>query len=111
MEGDDELKDEKEADTSTKIARLAVETSKNVDGSLTKRDDESKELLGTAEESTVLLEGEVDLDEVGTGEELHDHTGGNDGRDTEFHESTTVGSENDTHPVERVGEDLHTFVS
>ena len=59
--------------------------------------------LGTTEERPILLQVKVDLDKVGTGEELHDHSRRDNGRDTKFHESTSVGSENDPHPVERVG--------
>ena len=101
--GDDELEDEQETDTGAKILGLSVETGENVDGGLTERDDEGKELLGTAKEGAVLLETEVDLDEVGAGEELHDHSRGDDGRDTELHEGSSVGGEDDTHPVERIG--------
>lgn len=60
-------------------------------------------LLCTAEERAVFFEGKVNLDEVRAREELHDHAGGDDGGDTEFHESAAVRGENDTHPVERVG--------
>ncbi len=99
----DKLEDEKQTNTSTEILRLTVKTGENVNGSLTERNDKGEKLLGTTEKSAVLLEAEVDFDEVGTGEELHDHSRGDDGRDTEFHERTSVGGKNDTHPVQRIG--------
>ena len=59
--------------------------------------------LSAAEERAVVLEGEVDLDEVRAGEELHDHARGDNRCDSELHQGPTVRSEDDTHPVERVG--------
>jgi hypothetical protein len=59
-------------------------------------------LLGTAEQSAVVLQAEVNLDQLSAGEELHDHARGNDRGDTELHQGTAVGRENDTHPVQRV---------
>ena len=59
--------------------------------------------LSAAEERAVVLEGEVDLDEVRAGEELHDHARGDDRCNSELHQGPTVRSEDDTHPVEWVG--------
>ena len=117
----DELNDQKKADTSAKIARLTVETCKDVDGCLTKGNNQSKDyeqtkrsvleetMLGyaltflcSAEKSSIFLQGEIDLDEICTGKKLHDHPAGNDWGDTEFHECSSIWSEDNTHPVERV---------
>jgi hypothetical protein len=123
--GDVELENEEEADTGSEVGRLAVETSKDVDGGGSERDEEGEDckkkkrkyrstasplvsemkrrtFLGSTEESAVLLERKVNLDETGTLKKLDDHAGSDDGGDTEFHESTTVRGEDDTHPVERV---------
>ena len=43
------------------------------------------------------------LDDLATREQLHDESGGDDGRDTEFHEGSAVGCEDDADPVEGVG--------
>ena len=59
--------------------------------------------LSAAEECAVILEGEVDLDEVRAGEELHDHARGDNRCNSELHQGPTVRGEDDTHPVERVG--------
>ena len=59
-------------------------------------------LLCAAKQRAVLLERKVDLDEVGAGEELHDHAARDDGRDAELHERAAVRRQNDAHPVERV---------
>lgn len=53
-------------------------------------------LLNATEEGSVLLQAEVDFDEVSAGEKLHDHSRRNDRCDFEFHESTTIRSEDDT---------------
>lgn len=59
-------------------------------------------LLSSTKEGPVLLEVEVDVDEVGSSEELHDHTRCDNRGDTQLHEGSPVGSENDTHPVEGI---------
>ena len=63
---------------------------------------EAHTFLSTRKQSTIFLQTEIDFDEVGTGKELHDHARRNDRRDTKLHKCTTVGCENDTHPVEWV---------
>jgi hypothetical protein len=60
-------------------------------------------LLGTREQSAIFLEAEVDVDEVSTSQELHDHSRGDDGTDTELHQRPPIGGQDDTHPIERVG--------
>lgn len=69
-----QLNNQENADTSTKIARLAVETSKDIDTGLAEGENDSKELLGSLVELTVGLQVEVDVNEVGTGEELNNKT-------------------------------------
>jgi hypothetical protein len=59
--------------------------------------------LGSIKEGFIVFAVLVDVNDLGTSEELHDHTSGNDGRYTEFHESSSIRSENYTHPVEWVG--------
>ena len=59
--------------------------------------------LSTAEQSPVLLETEVHVDEISTRQELHNHSRGDNGRNTKFHKRSTVRGEDDAHPVERVG--------
>lgn len=58
--------------------------------------------LSPTEESAVLLQGVVDLDEASTGEELNDHPGGDDGGDTQLHERPSIRRQDDSHPVQRV---------
>ena len=58
--------------------------------------------LRAAKESPILLQAEVDLNQVRSCEELHDHSGRDDGRNAQLHESPPIRGENDTHPVERV---------
>lgn len=72
--GDNKLDDQQNADTSTEVAGLAVETSQDVDTSLTERKDDSEKLLSGLVELTVGLEVQVDIDEVGTSEKLSTRT-------------------------------------
>ena len=101
--GDDKLDNEENADTSTEVRGLAVETGDDVDDSLTEGQEDSQELLGSLVDLAVGLEVEVDVDEVGTSKELEDHAGGDDGGNTQLHQRTSVTGHHHTQPVERVG--------
>lgn len=59
-------------------------------------------LLSTTVQRAVLTQAKVYLDEVGARKQLNNHTRRHDGRNTEFHERTTVRRQNDTHPEERI---------
>ena len=63
---------------------------------------QARTFLSPAEQRPILLETKVDIDKVGARKQLHDHSRGNDGCDTEFHERSAVGGEDYTHPVQRV---------
>ena len=58
--------------------------------------------LSPAEQCPILLQRKVDLDEICASQQLHDHARGNDWCDAEFHESTAIRGEDDSHPVKRV---------
>ena len=44
-----------------------------------------------------------DLDDLGTGEQLHDEARGDDRGDAELHEGSSVRGEDDSDPVEGIG--------
>lgn len=57
--------------------------------------------LGSIEESPVF--GSItDLDDLSSGQELHDEARGDDGRNSELHQSTTIRGQDDTNPVEGI---------
>ena len=66
----DKLNNQENADTSTKVAGLTVETSEHVHAGLTEGQNDSEELLSSLVELAVGLEVKVDIDEVGTSEKL-----------------------------------------
>ena len=68
---------------------------------LSDSDDHAKELLGAVKESPV-LRSVAHLDQLGTCQQLHDQPRGDDGRDAEFHQGSSVRGEDDTDPVERI---------
>ena len=68
---------------------------------LSDSDDHAKELLGAVKESPV-LRGVAHLNQLGTCQQLHDQPGGDDGRDAEFHQGSSVRGQNHTDPVEGV---------
>jgi hypothetical protein len=65
-----ELNDQEHTNTGTEIARLAIQTSKDVHTSLTKGENDREKLLSGLIEFSVGLEVEVDVNEVSTSEEL-----------------------------------------
>ena len=65
-------------------------------------DDSIAHLLSGLVELTVGLEVKVDIDQVGTGQKLENHARGNDGGDTQLHQSTSVTGHHHSEPVQRV---------
>lgn len=58
--------------------------------------------LGAVEKRTVL--GRIaDLNDLSTSQQLHNETRSNDGRDSQLHQRSSVGGQNDTYPVEGIG--------
>lgn len=100
--GHEQLKDQKEADSGSQVGGGTVKTGEDSDHGLTQVEDNGKELLGPAKEDPIFLEVVIHLDDVGPGQKLHDHARCNDGRDTQFHEGTTVRGKDHTHPVEGI---------
>ncbi|GMT25660.1 hypothetical protein PFISCL1PPCAC_16957 [Pristionchus fissidentatus] len=100
--GEHELDNDEQADSGANVGRLSVESRSDVHDGLSDSDHHSEELLGSVEEGAV-LGGVSDLDDLGSGEELHDQTRGDDGRDTELHQGSPVGGHDDAQPVERIG--------
>ncbi len=70
----------------------------NINGAPISLNDELT-LLGSTEKSAVILEAEIDIDQLRTREQLHDHPAGDDWRDTELHESPSVRREDGSEPV------------
>lgn len=56
-----------------------------------------------AQQSAVLLDGVVHLDDLRSREQLHDEAGRDDGRDAELHARAAVGSHDHAGPVEGIG--------
>jgi hypothetical protein len=46
--------------------------------------------------------GLVDLDDLQSGQDLQDHSGSDDGTDSQFHEAASVAGQDGAHPVEWV---------
>ena len=73
--GNKKLEDQQDDDTGAEVRGRAIEASEDVDSGGTSRQNESEQLLGGLVELAVRLEVEVDVDQVGTGEELENHAG------------------------------------
>jgi len=97
------LEDDKDGISGAKVLDFAVHARDSVCNGLTNSDQDAEKLLCATEESAIFLEALVNLNDLGTSKKLHDHAGCYDGTNTKLHKSTPIGSEDDTHPVERVG--------
>jgi hypothetical protein len=67
-----QLDNQQNTDTSTKVTWLPVEASQDVHTGLSEREDDSEELLSGLVELSVGLEVKVDVNEMGTSEELRE---------------------------------------
>jgi hypothetical protein len=101
--GAKELEDDQKRVTGTDGTQVTIHSTDNISNRFTESNQETKELLGPREQGAIFLDVVVDFNDTRSSQKLHDKTGGNNGTDTKFHQCTTVGSENDTHPVEGIG--------
>lgn len=97
--GNDKLEDQEEDNTGTKVGGGTIETGEDVDGGSTTGEDEGKELLGGLVEFAVGLEVKVDVDHVGTGEELENHARGDNWCNTQLHQSSSITRHHHPQPV------------
>lgn len=60
-------------------------------------------LLSTAKQRAIILQVEININQLRTRQQLHDHARSDNRGDTELHERASVGSHDGSEPVERVG--------
>lgn len=95
----EELEDQQNDDAGTQVRGGAIETSEDVDSCGTSGQDEGEQLLGSLVELTVGLEVEVDVNQVGSSQELEDHARGYNGSDTKLHQGSSVTRHHHAQPV------------
>ena len=93
------MHDEQDADAGSKLARWTVQTSQDVDAGLAERDDDGEEFLRSLIEFAIALQVEVHVNEMSAGEQLEDHAGGNDGRNTQFHQRAAITGQHHAQPI------------
>lgn len=115
---DGELDDDEDSVSSAEVAEVTVHATPNISNGFTEGNDESQNYIGNSSlrynwggditflgsfvQNSVFLDILVDIDEFGTSEKLHDHTSSDNWANTKFHQGSSVGGENDSHPVKRV---------
>merc|ERR1719506_2398883 len=101
--GEEELDDNQDRVSRAELFEVAVHTGHNVRDCLDDGDEQADKLLRTLEELLVLLVAVVHLEHLDTRQQLHNHSRGDDWRDTKLHQSAAVGCKDHAHPVERIG--------
>ena len=101
--GAKELSNDENSVTSSDGSEISVHSTDNVSDGFTSSDQNTEKLLSAREESSIFLDIVIDFDDTGTSEKLHNKTGCNNRTDSKLHKSPSVGSEDNTHPVERIG--------
>lgn len=97
-----QLDDDEKTHSSSDFRWITVHARHDVNNCLTNCDDHTEELLGAVEQSAV-LGGVANFNDLHASQQLHDEAGSDDGRDTEFHQCSTIRGQNDTNPVEGIG--------
>mmetsp|Transcript_44817 Transcript_44817/g.142710 ORF Transcript_44817/g.142710 Transcript_44817/m.142710 type:complete len:313 (-) Transcript_44817:240-1178(-) len=101
--GHEELEDDENRVASTELADVAVHARDHVRDGLTNGDEDAEKLLRAVHESPVLLHGVVNLDDLGSSEELDYQPRRHDRGDTELHARPAIGRHDNAGPVEGVG--------
>ena len=87
--GGGELEHQEEAGEHTELTSRTVHTRDDIHEGSGNGENDAEELLHVLVQLTLFLDAGVEDDELETVEELHDHGRGDDGADTELHESAT----------------------
>lgn len=100
--GEGQLQDNQDGISSTNLRDVSVHSGPGVGEGLSESNQNTGQFLCALVKSLFFLIALINLDKLGSTEELHDHGGSNNRRDTEFHKSTTVGGKDGSHPVEGI---------
>mmetsp|Transcript_20549 Transcript_20549/g.30317 ORF Transcript_20549/g.30317 Transcript_20549/m.30317 type:complete len:387 (-) Transcript_20549:18-1178(-) len=98
----EKLYDNENGITSSKSSKISIHSRNNVCNSLTDCDEDTEKFLSSVEKCSIFLDVVVYFNDSGSSKKLHDKSGSDNGRNSKFHESSTVRCENDAHPVERI---------
>lgn len=86
----EKLGDDQERSDQTELANWTIHSGKKISQGFTEGYQKSEKFLRSLEELSVFFALHVDVDHLGTDEELHNHTTGDDGAHTKFHNGTLV---------------------
>lgn len=93
---DTELEDNSGSVEVAKFVNFSVHAGEHVSEGFSDSHDETEEFGGGAEAIAVHLRAHVDINDLGSGKELHDHGRSDNGGDTQLHECSLVRCQNDT---------------
>jgi hypothetical protein len=97
-----ELHDDEDTVDKADLVDVTVHAGKKVCEGFADGDDDREKFLGGLEKLSVLLGAHLDVNDLGTRKELHDHGRGDDWGDTKLHKGSLVGGKDDSEPVKRV---------
>lgn len=99
---EEKLDDDEDSITKTDGSKVSIHSTDDVGNGLSCSDQNTEKLLGSRKQGTIFLYVVVNLDNTTSSKKLHDKTRCYNRTDSKFHKSSTVGSEDNTHPVERI---------
>lgn len=97
-----ELKDNEDSISSSDFIKTSVHSWPGVSESLSESNENTDKFLSTIKEFFLFSDVLINLDKFSSGEQLHNHGGGDDGGDTQLHKRTSVGGQDDSDPIERI---------
>lgn len=101
--GKEELDDDKQGGDQSEFTDWAVHSGQKISKSFSESDQECEQLGGSLVEFSVFFALHVNINHLGSDEELEDHTRGNDWGHTKLHDGTLVGGKDNSEPIQRIG--------
>lgn len=101
--GGEQLSEDEDSVEGSEFRNFTVHSRQEVSEGFSESNNESEEFLSCLEKVSIFFGRLVNFDDLCSSQELHDHTRGDNGRDTQLHESTLVRGQDDSEPIQRIG--------
>jgi len=100
--GSNQLEHNQEGLDGSDVFDFSVNSGKNVSNCLESGNNDGEQFLSGIDQLFVFLVFLIDLDYLGADQQLHDHSGSDNGTNSQLHQSPSVGGHDDSGPVHGV---------